>query len=93
MRKTLGTFRHGPDTSIRVQYWRLDSGPAGLDVPVLRGDGVRQHLTFFNPADVTAWFRASSRANVEAWRQAYHGSSLGEDDFQRLEARGAQPTP
>jgi hypothetical protein len=54
VRKTLGTFRHGPDTSIRVQYWRLDSGPAGLDVSVLRGDGGRQHLSFFNPADVTA---------------------------------------
>jgi hypothetical protein len=72
-----------------VQYWRLDSGPAGLDVSVLRDDGGRQHLTYFNPADVTAWFQASSRANVEAWRQAYHGSGLGADDFQRPTVRAA----
>jgi len=87
MRRTLVKVRHEPDTAIRVQFWRLTSGETGLDVSVLRDDGRKQHLTFFNPQDVTDWFLHHSRRNVETWREAFHHSGLTAKDFHRPDTK------
>jgi hypothetical protein len=87
MRKQLIAIQHSPDTRILVMYWKLANNDAGIDVSVVRSGNARQNLTFFNPSDVTAWFKSHSTANLAAWQKAYHESGLTGDSFQRPNTR------
>lgn len=83
MRKTLLSKRQSADTTIEAQFWQLDSGQAGLDIVVIRDSGHKQTFTFYNPADVTAWFTKSAAGLVSAWQDAYHKSAIDSGVFHR----------
>ena len=76
---------HSGNSAIRVIHGRDDNGGIGLDVIV---NGV-VWLRAYNPAEVTAWFKKSSKANVAAWQDAFHKCGLTAADFQRPATSGA----
>lgn len=79
------TVAHG-NGYIRVVYDRIDEGSegAGLDVLV---NGIKAGR-FYSPEEVNSWFARSSKANLEAWKAAFHKAGLASDAFVRPAFRG-----
>ena len=72
--------KHNPSTVIRVTYGRdAGDGSSGLDVLL---SGIVK-ARFYNPEGVNDWFKNNSKANLEAWRKAYHTSGLSAGNFRR----------